>query len=132
MTAIRSTFLRAVIGLDAAVCGLLGVAFAAGGAAAADMTGLSLAFTRPLGLFLVAYAALLVWMALKAQLPRPAVWGLAAFNALWTVESVLIVALGWVAPNPTGETLLYLQAAGALGVAAMQVLALRLARPLAA
>lgn len=128
MTAIRSTFLRAVIGLDAAVCGALGAAFAAGGGAVADLTGLPIAFTQPIGLFLVGYAALLVWMALKSALPRAAVWGLVGFNALWAIESVSIVALEWVQPNPLGLGVIYAQAAGALGVAAMQFLALRLAR----
>lgn len=130
MTAIRSTFLRAVIGLDAGVCGLLGAGLAAG--VASDVTGLSRAFTQPLGLFLLGYAALLVWLAVKPQLPRMAVWALVAFNVLWAVESVLIVALGWVTPSPLGQALLYVQAAGALGVAAMQTLALRMARPMAA
>lgn len=130
MSAIRSTFLRAVIGLDAAVCGLLGAAFAAG--LASDMIGLTPAFTQPLGGFLLGYSALLAWLALRPQLPRPAVWGLVAFNTLWALESVLIVLLGWVTPSPVGQALLYVQAAGALGVAAMQTLALRMAPPVAA
>lgn len=128
MTAIRSNFLRAVIGLDAAVCGALGAAFAAGGAYVAGLTGLPLAFTQPLGLFLVGYAALLVWLALKPALPRAVVWGLVGFNALWAAESVAIVALGWVQPNALGVGLVLAQAAGALGVAGMQALALRLVR----
>jgi hypothetical protein len=130
MTAIRSTFLRAVIGLDAAVCDLLGAGFAGG--VAMRQTGLSPAFTQPIGLFLLGYAALLVWLALKPQLPRKAVWGLVAFNTVWAVESVLVVALGWVTPSPIGQALIYVQAAGALGVAGMQTLALRMSRPLAA
>lgn len=132
MTVIRSNFLRAVIGLDAAVCGALGLAFAGGGASVAGLTGLPLAFTQPLGLFLVGYAALLVWLALRPALPRAAVWGLVGFNALWAVESVVIVALGWVQPNALGAGLIHAQAAGALGVAALQFLALRLTRAQAA
>lgn len=132
MTAIRSNFLRAVIALDAAVCGAMGAAFAAGGASVADLAGLPLAFTQPLGLFLLGYAALLVWMALRPALPRAAVWGLVGFNAVWAIESVAIVAMGWVQPNAVGAGLIYAQAAGALGVAAMQFLALRLARALTA
>lgn len=132
MTAIRSNFLRAVIALDAAVCGAMGAAFAAGGASVADLAGLPLALTQPLGLFLLGYAALLVWMALRPALPRAAVWGLVGFNAVWAIESVAIVAMGWVQPNAVGAGLIYAQAAGALGVAAMQFLALRLARALTA
>lgn len=132
MTAIRSNFLRAVIGLDAAVCGALGAAFAAGGGDVAGLTGLPLAFTQPLGLFLVGYAALLVWLALRPALPRALVWSLVGFNALWAVESVAIVAMGWVQPNALGVGVIFAQAAGALGVAAMQALALRLVRAQAA
>jgi hypothetical protein len=128
MTAIRSNFLRAVIGLDAAVCGALGLAFAGGGAPLADLTGLPLAFTQPLGLFLVGYAALLVWLAVRPTLPRRLVWGLVGFNALWAAESVAILVLGWVQPNMLGEAVILTQAAGAAGVAAMQALALRLVR----
>ena len=103
MTAVRSNFLRTVIGLDAAACGLMGAGFAFDSSLLAGPLGLSPAFMQPVGLFLVAYAAALVFMALRPSLPRAAVWSLVAFNAVWAIESFAIMALGWVQPTTLGQ-----------------------------
>ena len=132
MTAIRSPFLRAVIAADAAVCGLSGALFAVGAAALAGPLGLSPALMQPVGLFLVGYAALLAWLATRPALPRRVVWGLVAFNVLWAVESVLLVALGWAHPTTLGAVAVIGQAAGAFVVAELQWISLRRARAAAA
>jgi hypothetical protein len=87
MTAVRSTFLRTVIALDAAACGVMGAAFAFDAAWLAAPLGLSPGLMQPVGLFLVGYAALLAWLASRPALPRPVVWTLVAFNVAWAAES---------------------------------------------
>jgi len=128
MTAVRSTFLRTVIGLDAAACGLMGAAFAFDASLLAGPLGLSPAFMQPLGLFLVVYAAGLVFLALRPALPRAAVWTLVAFNAAWAIESFAIMALGWIQPTTLGVAFVAVQAVAALIVGDLQYLVLRRAK----
>ena len=128
MTTVRSTFLRTVIGLDAAACGLMGGAFAFDSSLLAGPLGLSPAFMQPVGLFLVAYAVGLVFLASRPSLPRAAVWTLVAFNAAWAIESFAILALGWVQPTTLGVGFVAAQAVAALIVGDLQYLTLRRAK----
>ena len=68
MTEIRSNFLRTVIALDAAACGLMGAAFAFDAGWLAEPLGLSPALMQPVGLFLLPYALLLAWLASRPAL----------------------------------------------------------------
>lgn len=128
MTAVRSTFLRTVIGLDAAACGLMGAAFAFDAGLLAGPLGLSPAFMQPVGLFLVVYAAALLFLALRPSLPRAAVWTLVAFNVVWAVESFAIMGLGWVQPTTLGVAFVSAQAVAALIVGDLQYIVLRRAK----
>ena len=128
MTAVRSTFLRTVIGLDAAACGLMGAAFAFDAGLLAEPLGLSPAFMQPVGWFLLPYAAVLAFLATRPALPRGVVWGLVAFNVIWTVESLAVMALGWVQPTGLGIAFVAAQAVAAVVVGDLQYLVLRRAR----
>ena len=132
MAAIRSTFLRTVIALDAAACGLMGAAFAVGNGSLQGPLGLSPALMQPTGFFLVGYAGLLAWLASRSTLPRPVVWSLVGFNVVWAVESFGLLALGWAQPTTLGTTFVIAQAVAALVVAELQYLCLRRARAVAA
>lgn len=128
MTAVRSNFLRIVIGLDAAACGLMGASFAFGSSLLAGPLGLSPAFMQPVGLFLMVYAAALAFLAARPSLPRAAVWTLVAFNAVWAIESFAIMGLGWVQPTTLGVAFIAVQAVAALVVGDLQYIVLRRAR----
>lgn len=132
MAAIRSNFLRTVIALDAAACGAMGAAFAFAAGGLQGLLGLSPALMQPVGLFLMGYAALLAWLALRPDLPRALVWGLVGFNLLWAVESFGVLALGWAQPTTLGMSFVIAQAAAALVVAEFQYLCLRRSRAVAA
>jgi hypothetical protein len=128
MTAVRSTFLRTVIGLDAAACGLMGAGFAFDAGLLEGPLGLSPAFMQPVGLFLVVYAAGLVFLATRPALPRGVVWALVAFNVAWAIESLGIMALGWVQPTALGIGFVAAQATAALVVGDLQYIVLRRAK----
>lgn len=128
MTAVRSTFLRTVIGLDAAACGVMGAAFAFDAGWLAGPLGLSPALMQPVGLFLVGYAALLAWLASRPALPRAVVWSLVGFNLLWAVESIALVALDWAQPTTLGLAVVVGQALAAVVVAHLQYLSMKRAR----
>jgi hypothetical protein len=125
MTAVRSPFLRTVIALDAAVCGVGGAALAFDAGLLEGPLGLSPALMQPVGGFLLVYAALLAWLATRPALPRAGVWALVAFNLLWAVESVALVALGFAQPTALGLAVVIGQAVGAVVVADLQWIALR-------
>lgn len=128
MPPIRSNTLRTVIAVDAAACGLAGAGLALDAAFVAPIAGAPAAVLQPLGLFLIAYAAVLAFLASRRDLPRAVVWTLVAFNVAWAIESVMAPLLGWAQPTSLGLTLILVQAAGALLVADLQFLALRKAR----
>lgn len=128
MTDVRSPVLRAVIAVDAAVCGLGGAGLALDSGLLAGPLGLSAQVLQPLGFFLIAYAAVLAWLATRPALPRAVVWTLVAFNVAWALESLALPALGWAHPTGVGLAILIAQAAGALVVGDLQFLALRRAR----
>ncbi|MFZ5718498.1 MAG: hypothetical protein ACOY5Y_03425 [Pseudomonadota bacterium] len=128
MAAIRSTFLRTVIALDAVACGAMGAAFAFASGALQGPLGLSPALLQPVGLFLVGYAAVLAWLALRPDLPRQVVWALVGFNVLWAVESFALLALGWARPTSLGMGFVAAQAIAALVVAELQYFCLRRSR----
>lgn len=125
MTAVRSTFLRTVIALDAAACGAMGAAFAVDAGWLAEPLGLSPVLMQPVGLFLLPYAALLAWLATRPALPRAVVWTLVGFNVVWAIESIALLAMGWAQPTTLGLTAVVGQAVAALIVADLQYLALR-------
>lgn len=125
MTAVRSTFLRAVIAADAAACGLMGAAFAFDAGLLAEPLGLTPAFMQPVGWFLLPYAAILALLATRPALPRAVVWTLVGFNVLWAVESVAVMALGWIQPSGLGVGFVAVQAFAALVVGDLQYIALR-------
>lgn len=125
---VQSHHLRLVIAVDAAACALGGAALALDAGQIAPVLGVPVEALPPLGLFLIVYAAGLVWLASRPALPRAVVWTLVAVNLAWTAESVALPILGWAQPTGGGLALLLVQAAGALLVADLQFLALRKAR----
>lgn len=58
----------------------------------------------PLGLFLV-------WLGRQETVNRLLVWAVLAINALWVLESLLLLFGGWVTPNLLGQVFVVGQAA---------------------
>ncbi len=116
--------LKVLLGVDAAVClaGAIGLLAAAG--ALASATGLPEGLLRGAGLVLLPWVAFLAWCASRARPPRRAVLAVVVLNLLWAVDSVLLLATGWVAPNGWFAALVLVQAAMGAGIAVLQALAL--------
>lgn len=120
-------FLRRVLQLDAASC------FATGGLQLAGislLTGL-LGLPRPLllgtGVFLLAYAALVLWTSLRGVIPRTLVGLFVAGNFLWAVGCVWLLAAGPVAPTLAGQAWVITQAVVVVVLAELQWIGLRAA-----
>lgn len=123
--------LRLVLRLDAAGSGACGLLAAAGAPVLDGPLGAPTALLVPVGLFLLAYAAGVWFVASRPRLSRPAVWAVIAFNLAWVLESVLLVAAGWFSLTGAGVTLVLAQAAAVAVLADLQFLGLRRSRPAA-
>lgn len=118
-------FLRQALLADAvtsAACALL-VLVAAG--PLERILGLPAALLRGAGLVLLPYVALLAALALRETLPRAVVWAVIAANALWAVESVLLLVSGWVEPTRAGIAFVLTQAIVVAMYAELQFMGLR-------
>lgn len=113
---------------------LLADAAASGGTAL-----LMLFFARPLesllrlpsdlmfnaGLVLLPYVALVAFLGTRATLPNWAVWAVIGANVLWAIDSLLLLAGSWVAPNMLGYVFVIGQAGVVALFAELQFMGLR-------
>lgn len=81
------------------------------------------------GLFCLLYAAIIGRMSLRTRLPRWAVWAVIGGNAIWAVDSVLLLTLDIIAPNQWGQVFVLTQAAVVFGFAEWQFLGMRRSLP---
>ena len=126
-----TSFLRFALLGDAAASGATGLLLAAGAGLLAPLLGLPEGLLRAAGLALLPYAAFVAWAGTRDGVPRNAVRAAVAINLLWTLDSVLLLAIGPVAPNGLGIAFVLAQALAVLGFAAMQWATLRGAAPAA-
>lgn len=120
-----SPFLRRVLLADAIVSGATGLLLFAGAGFLAEILLLPEALLRPAGLFLLPYSMLVGFVATRATSPRWAIWAIIIANALWAVDSVLLLLSGWVTPNALGYAFVLMQALVVAIFAEAQYLGLR-------
>lgn len=104
-----STFLRRALLADAVFSGVAALGFTFGAGAFATLFNLPEALLRETGLFLIAYTALVGWLA-RTAVPRPLVLLVVVGNAAWTVGSIALLFSGAVSPNLAGELMVVAQA----------------------
>jgi hypothetical protein len=122
-------FLRNVLLADALSCiscGALQVIFPD---AMASLFKLPAPLLLATGWFLLAYAAVVAWIALRTPVPRGLVWLLVAGNAGWAVGCVALLASGAVAPSALGTAWVLAQAVTVALLAELQWTGLRRPAP---
>jgi hypothetical protein len=120
-----SNFLRRALLADAVVSGVGGLGFAFGAATFATLLSLPESLLRETGLFMIAYTALVGWLAARAFVPKPLVWLVIIGNAAWTVGSIALLLSGAVSPNLAGELMVVAQAIATGVFAELQYVGLR-------
>ncbi|MBM0256838.1 hypothetical protein [Micromonospora sp. 4G55] len=110
---------------DAIGSGANGVVYLAAAAIFGEMFGLPAAFLYPIGAFLVAFAAALLFLASKPRVSRPAVGVVIAVNTAWVVASVELLIAGWFPLTGLGTALVIAQAVVVAGFTALQLAGLR-------
>jgi len=78
--------------------------------ALAAILGLPAELLREAGWVLLPFAAFVGFLALRQQVSRPGVWIVIALNALWVIDSVLLLVAGSVEPNALGYAFVIAQA----------------------
>lgn len=123
-----SPLLRAALLIDAAASGGMGLLLTAGSGPLAGLTGLPHQLLIGAGLVCLAWSAIILWLGRRETLPSGWAWAVIALNAVWVVESALLLASGWVSPTTLGTAFVILQAALVAGFAEAQFIGLRRSR----
>src|SRR5688572_27182994 len=106
-----STQLRRAPLLDAMASGAMGVLLLLGAGPLEPLLGLPGGLLRGVGLLLIPFAAVLVWLAPRASALRSVVRTVVVANGLWVLASILLLVSGAVAPTGLGTLFVALQAA---------------------
>lgn len=120
-----SSFLRSVLAADAVASGATGLLCLAGAGVLGPVLGLPTPLLRSAGFILLPYVGVLAWLLTRAGVSRRAVWALVVTNAVWAIESLILLGSSWVAPTALGHAFVLLQAAVVAGFAVAQAFALR-------
>jgi hypothetical protein len=106
----REALLRLVLKLDAVVTAATGVAYLAAAGPLEDLFGVDAAVQRPIGAFLMLFAAGVWLVATRPAISRNAVLGIAGANALWVVAALAFAIAGVSSPTTVGTVWVVLQA----------------------
>ena len=121
----RDGLLRLALKLDAAASGALGVLSLAAGPVLDDLLGTPLVLLVPVGLFLVAWAAALWFIATRLRVGGTAVRVVILLNLLYAMDGVVVVATGLFPLTALGIIFVLFQVAAVTLFAAAQFYALR-------
>ncbi|MFI6333023.1 hypothetical protein ACIBBG_32545 [Micromonospora chersina] len=124
-TADDAKLLRFALKQDAIGSGANGVVYLAAAAIFGRLFGLPAGLLYPVGAFLVAFAAGLLFLASRPTVSRPAVAVVIAVNIAWVVASVELLVAGWFPLTTLGVALVIAQAVVVAGFAALQITGLR-------
>jgi hypothetical protein len=120
-----SPLLRKALTADAIVTGLAGLVMALGAVPLSTRYGLPVGLLRWAGLICLPFAVFDAWLGTRTRLQRPAVFFVVACNALWALDSVLLLLSGWVEPTTLGTVFVIVQAVATAVFAELEFVGLR-------
>ena len=118
-----TVFPRRVLTIDALTCFATGVMLAALPTPLANLFGLAPELLFYAGLALFPCAALMIWVALRAELIRPLANVIIAGNVAWAAGSALVLAI--TSPTTLGYAFVIAQAVVVIALADFEWIALR-------
>jgi hypothetical protein len=124
-----SSFVRRVLVADAIISGVTGIIMMAGSTMLESLLGVPATLLRYAGASLLPFAAAVAWLARRESLPNSAVWTVIAVNALWAIDSIVLLFTGWIAPTMLGYAFIVFQAIVVAGLAELQYVGLRRSNP---
>ena len=120
-----SIFLSRALLADAIFSGVAAVALTLGAGVLAPFLNLPEALLRETGLFLIAYTALVGWLATRSTVAKALVLLVIVGNAAWTLGSIALLFSGAVSPNLLGQVFIVAQAIATGVFAELQYIGLR-------
>ncbi|MGP3637606.1 hypothetical protein ACTU45_30425 [Streptomyces sp. 24-1644] len=126
-TAEPLVMLRRFLALDAVVTGANGLAYVAASGPLGRLLGIDPTLLLWLGVFLLAFAADVFWLASRREPSGFLTRVVIETNVVWVVASIAALAL-WLTPTTAGAVWGLMQAGTVGGFAALQFAALRLRR----
>jgi hypothetical protein len=91
----------------------------------AALFGIPVIALTSVGLLLLPFTAWVGWLARQTNPPRKLVWWVIAANAVWIVDSFLLLLSGWLPLTELGTEFIAAQALLALGITIRQYVAIR-------
>lgn len=120
-----SLFLRRALQVDAIFSGASALLLTFGAEVLAHLLHLPEVFLRETGLVLVVYAAAVGFLGTRSMMSKIAVWAAIAVNAVWAIDSIILLASGWVSPSLLGQVFVVMQAIVVGVFAELQFIGLR-------
>lgn len=124
-----SRLLTIALAADAAITAVTGLAMFLGADLLASTTGLPEALLRYAGLSLIPFALLVGMLASRDVVSAVAVRAIIIANAVWVVDSLLLLMTGWVQPSLFGYVFVVGQAIVVAAFAEVQYIGLKAATP---
>lgn len=121
----REQLLRRAIQADAFLCAAAGLVFAAAAAPLGALLGIPSLHLLVLGFILMPYAAFLGYAATRERISRRAAWSIIAVNALWALDSLILLATGLLPLTTAGWWFVLIQAGIVADFAIVQAIAIR-------
>ncbi len=113
-------FVRRALQADAVASAATGLLLTVGADYLTGLLGLPVALMRIAGLSLLPFAAIVLFVGLREVPSRTATLAIIAYNAMWAVDSFVLLASGWVAPTLIGSAFVIMQAVTVGGFAILQ------------
>jgi hypothetical protein len=110
MTFTPSRFLRRALLLDAVATGATGALLVGGTSILQGLLNLPASLMTYAGIFCLAWAAVVGFAGTRATLNRAFVWAIVAGNAVWAIDSILLLVSGYVSPTALGYAFVIAQA----------------------
>lgn len=120
--------LRAALRLDALASGAMGLLLLAGAPWLQGLLGLPQPLLFGAGAICLCWGLFVGALGWRRQLSTNIVWAIIGLNALWVVESVALLALGWVQPTQLGLAFVIAQALAVVVLTELQFVGLTRAR----
>jgi hypothetical protein len=122
---IQTRSLRRILAIDSIGTTALALCAVFAARPLATLFGIPVFTLTSVGLLLLPFTAWVGWLARQANPPRKLVWWVIAANAVWIVDSLLLLLSGWLPLTELGAEFIAVQALLALGITIRQYVAIR-------
>lgn len=121
----NTPFLRFALLGDAAASGATGLLMTVASGPLASLLGLPQQLLFWSGAILLPYAALVGWLGTQPAFSSASVWVVITVNAIWVIDSLVLLVSGWVQPTPLGTAFVLAQAIVVAAFAELQFMGSR-------